>query len=477
MFKFVLMILTYSITCHAQKVQLDREAYIQKAERFNFEDTYREITLKSALEQGLRKNYNQKIRKLKNEQLEIALSDAKSSFWLPKFALSLTTDDHKVGSLYNGSRNATPSSTNSFGTLALGFEDFTLFNWGIDHLSYQNDISGYKRGQEILSEQERDLKHSLIIKFFEIEYSKSIEVIKKTQLRHASYIYRLNREKVKLRKVSKQEYLQARNEFLKAQSEYYQARKNSQVIDDQMAALVGDPTGTRYVLTEKLSYQKLSTTAEVAFQIAHKNNPTVLNAITSLEQAKRSYQITVREDLPLPKFSLNLGAYKHSFGDDNNQTRFETAPGDSNIDLSASINATWTIWGENGFLNSRKKAKSMINKYISEKELQQAKFNLKSQIKQIFRKILNYQNDLEILNARVVTLRKLFDTILESYMNRKTSFINYIQTLRDLTLTDEAISRTYFQHTQSKILLAQTMGVEDFVGENFENLAVKEIQK
>ena len=80
-----------------------------------------------------------------------------------------------------------------------------------------------------------------------------------------------------------------------------------------------------------------------------------------------------RESLPLPEIKVNLGAYKHSFGENTNRTTYlsDTAPGE--VEIVASVNATWSVWGSNGLLNQRKKAKALLDKEIALKEMAHAK--------------------------------------------------------------------------------------------------------
>ena len=471
--KTVLLVAALTFSAFLLSAELSEDSYIQTLDTSS-QGQYRDLSLKEVIAKGLKSNYEQEIRLLQEQTLELKWKDTSSSFWLPKLQISLTTDEYSAGRLRSGSLDNNTYSRRPVGTLGIGFTDYTLFNWGIDYLGYLNNRNTYQRNKEELSEEKRSLRHQLIITYFALYTQKTIEKIKRNQLRHASFVYRLNREKVKLRKVGKQEYYQSREEYLRSQAEYYQAKKQSRVADEQMAYLIADPPGTQYLISETINYSLLKINAEEAIQVAIKKNPEILEANKHLENAKRDYEITLRENLPLPKFTLNLGAYNHHFGNNKNYTRFETAPGNSNIDLIASINATWAIWGEGGLLNSRKKAQAMLASRQAQVEVDKATHQASSSIKQFVLNLTHQQKELEILEARANNLQKLFDNSLENYMSKKTTFPELRDSLKEMISNEVLVANGRFEHLQNKILLAQIMGVDEFLGENFEHLAKKE---
>src|SRR5690606_30210686 len=96
--------------------------------------------------------------------------------------------------------------------------------------------------------------------FLELLHLKEVEQIAADQLRHGSFIYRLNRDKVSVNRVTRQEYYQARSEYLRAQTAYHQARIDYQVAQERLAFMIQDPVGTRYVLSDEIVYTPLKVT-------------------------------------------------------------------------------------------------------------------------------------------------------------------------------------------------------------------------
>jgi len=452
-------------------------SYIQEKTKPHVQDRFKSIHLNDVIEQGLRKNYSQQIRVMQDEVLTIDWKDAKSEFWFPKVELSLVTAEHRIAKLKSGSKNAGQTSDTPAGTLGLNLGDYTIFNWGKDYLQHLNTKATYLRSKEILTEDKRELKQNLIIKYFELSRIQKIEEIYKTKLRHASFIYRLNREKVTLKKVTKQEYYQARSEYLAAQSEYYLAKEQTSLLEEELSTLINDQVGTRYLLRESLKFKRFQTSLEEVIRLANINNPEILTAKTLVQNANRDYELNLKENLPLPKFSVNLGAYNHKFGKGLNRTIYETGTDNSNIELVATVNATWSLTGTGGFLNGRKNRRSLLQKHLAIKGEAKAKRETQGSLRSLYRSLQLLQGQVTILEARLPTLQKTFDTVLQNYIDRKTSYINFHSVLEELIESEILMENTLFNHLNAKIQMAQVIGIEDFPGENFERLAIRKGEK
>lgn len=452
------------------------ESFIQSQNEFNVTDVVKPLRLNDVIEQGLRKNPDQEIRRYQDSILDIDWKDTHQEFWLPNLTLSLNTAPQRLGTLKRGFGPETSDSP--LGSLALRLDDYTIFNWGKDHLLYLNAEATYKRTKQRLFEERRELRQELTIKFLELLHLKEVERLSGDQLRHASFIYRLNREKVAVNRVTRQEYYQARSEYLRAQTEYHQARLDTQVSEEQLAYMIQDPPGTRYILSDEIVTSPIKMTYEEARTLAMENNPGILNQRTNLDNAKRLYDLTLRENLPLPRISVDLGAWRYRFGATQSGMRYGTgsvtdptlAESGNNVEIVASINASWSLIGAGGLLNSRKTQRSQLTQSQAFRELSKAESQTDSTLREIYKRVQHWQNQLKILEARTPTLQRNFDTIMENYMNAKTPFINFKSALEELTQASQLLEFTKYAHARDKILLALAIGIEDFPGENFENI-------
>jgi outer membrane protein TolC len=457
----------------SQKIS-ESEIYISESDKYKVESKFKSLKLNDVIEQGLRKNYDEGLRQKKEVYSDLVFEGTTNKFWYPNIKLVLSTDSQLISLLGSSSRkigtNNPKVPTGKFG-LSLG--DYTVFNWGKDYALYLNSKSTYEREKAANLEARQQLKLDLIYNFFNLVTTKNIEKIYQDQLRQVSFVYRLNKEKLTIGKTSQQDYYQSRSEYLKAQSDFHQAKMDTDVADENMSYLIADEVGTKYVLIEGLDFKRLKISLNDSLSQAESKNPTLLNNKTTLINAERSYDIAEKENLPLPKFSVNLGAYDKKFGPATNRTNYETVSGNGNVELVASISATWDLVGDNGYLNSTKLAKSRVTREIANYELDKNKHYTSSKVRETYKNILSYQNQMLILEARLPSVQKSFDTVLENYLSAKSKYNDYHLALIDLVTTKILLERVKLNHLIEKLNLAKLMGTDDFPGENFEHLAVK----
>ncbi len=451
----------------------ESELYIQQADRYRVTDNFKNLQLNDVIEQGLRKNYDQNLRDQRQNLNQITFEGVKSAFWMPKLELTLTTNDQKIGTLRTGDRSKTTTTPYASGSLGLSLGDYTVFNWGKDYALYLNKKKLFERNTEVYNESKRELKLDLINTYFTLAATKNIEKIRQEQLRQTSFIYRLNKEKITIGKTSKQDYYQARSEYLKAQNLYHVSKISADQTDESVALTIADPVGTKYIINEALDYKRIKITYNEALNALEVNNPTLLTGKILMENAEREYDVAFKESLPLPKFTVNLGAYNKRFGGSRNSTLYETYSNSGRIDLVASIDTTWSLNGEDGLFNTNKLAKSRMNREIIAKEYEKSTHSTQSSLRQTYKTIISLQNQMAILEARLPSLQKTFDTILENYLSNKAKFYDFSMALDDLCETKIFFEQTKLEHLKQKLTLARLMGVEDFPGENFERLSLR----
>jgi len=441
--------------------------------RFESKENYRPISLNEAIQQGLKENHNQKIRESQNQILDLNWAGVWDKFWLPTLEFNLSTSPQRITRLRPGTSNSGTAPTAPTGAASLTLGEYVVFNWGKDYLQYLNEKQTIKRNKQSLIEGRRSLRHQIISTYFDLVVKKEVEALMRDQLRHASFIYRLNRQRVSAQKIPRQDYYQARAEFLRAQADYYDAKRELEQAHEQLAFLVDDPIGTHYVLGEKLEFRPIKSEFGGALELSSRNSPPILDAKLGEEVSIRKLEVAQRENMPLPKFSVDLGAYSQSFGRSQNTQGYETLPGSSNIELVVTLNATWTLYGEKGLLNHRTLAKAAIDRGIAERNLLLQKDYTSAQIRIIYNRILNYEKQIIALEARANNARKTYDLVMDNYTKSRARFTDFLHALRDLTESETALVQKKLAHLKDKVTLANTSGVEDFPGERFEDLALK----
>jgi outer membrane protein TolC len=432
------------------------------------------LSLKEAIEKGLRLNPKEQIRNFKFSKLDLQLDANWDQFWLPNITLELNTDNQNLDRLKTVTPRG-PIQNNSTrapqGMMGLSFGEYSLFNWGRDYLKYVNNYQLYNQEKWNLGIERRRLKFRIIDQFSNLSRWKKVLKIKSDQLRNTSFVYRLAREKAALKKIKKQEYYETRTEFLRAQNEYHLTKSMVYEEEAKLANLIGDSSRPSYNLTEGIRFETLKYPLKDALEQSLKSNPDIVNFKQKMDNAGRSYHLAKKETMPLPKVSVNLGTYTKTLGTNGSQTYFETHNGNSNIEVVASINFTIDLVGENGFLNHRQRQHAYLNKRISEVRYFNSKRESEVEIRKIYRQIRQLERLYKVSELKVVNTRKGFDETLNNYLERKQPFINLRRQLINYIRAVEEFEQIKYQHLTKKLTLADLVGRDDFPAESFENLA------
>ncbi len=431
------------------------------------------LSLNIAIEQGMRKNFSENIRQNKKEIYKNQIQDNKESFYYPNLNLTLNASNQRIGTLKESGATTSRTSNVPTGSFGLEFGEYSIFNWGKDYLSYLNTKEFLERNKEKTSEESREFRQSIIIAYTNLIYLEQTVRIKKEQLRTSSFIYRLNRERVIQKKVSKHEYYQARSEYLRAQQEYFETKLTYENAHEEMAKLIDDEPGTKYQISQKFRHEKIKITLRGALDLSKKHSPFIKDGIASENIKKREYEIALKDNMPLPKITLDLGTYKHHFSPEGTRTLYQVDEENSNLELVATVNASWSIFGDGGLFNRRKLANARLAKENSTWNARSAKRSVEAYITKLFQEFSNAHDKIKILEARVPSLKKTMDLANNKYIESKGRYTDFHIALVEYFDAQLDYEKLKWEYTRNKILLAQIIGLEDLPGESFDNIIIK----
>jgi outer membrane protein TolC len=433
----------------------------------------RVLDLRSVLEEGFRRNPFEQIRGQQREQIELLKTDVFQKFWLPTIGLEMQTSNHRIDRLHESSQsNAGMGAQQApFGSVGLVFDEYTIFNWGRDYLNYLNEKQTLTRRNQQLSEARRRLKFSLIGQYFNLIRFKEVLRIKQEQLRQTSFIHRLASERLKLRKIQTQEYYQTRSEYLRAQTEYQQAQYEVGIEEERIANLLGDEYQGNYRSYEQLKYVSINTSMNEALRSAQDSSQPYRDAKTGYDIASRTYEKTLKDNLPLPKFGVNLGTYRTGFDPSGTSWNYQTTDGNRNIEIVATINMRWTLLGEGGFFNTRQNQQTYLSKRIAEINFFNTRRELEVKVRTIYKTVRYLEEKVEIAQFQSKNAQKNYDSALDNYIGGRTTYPDIKLAIDNLVFSHVNSENVKYDHLLKKLELADFMGLEDFPGENFESLA------
>lgn len=432
------------------------------------------VELRSSIEEALRRNPFEKIRDNTNARIDLDKSDNFDGFWLPQVSLDINSSNQRYDRLYTSQSTAPglESQIPPTGSFGVSIKDYTVFNWGRDYLAYQNRKKILERENQRLTEARRRLRFDVITQFFTLVRAKEIVKIKREQLRQSSFIHRLAREKLQLRKIPAMEYYQTRSEFLRAQTEYQQSLFDVGHEEERLSNFLGDEYQSNYKTTEQLRFTTLSTSVEQALSQAMQTSPPYRDAKVQYENAQRFYEKVIKDNLPLPKFTLGMGSYSQQFAPAGNNWLRDTPTG-RNVEMVAAVNMSWTLIGEKGLFNSRENKRAYLDKRIAEIQFYNAKREIDVRIKTLIRTIKFLEQKVTISDYQDKNARSNFDSTLKNYTTGRTDFPQIKLSLDNWVLSLINREDVKLDHLKKKLELAEIMGLDDLPGDNFDTLAVR----
>lgn len=446
-------------------------------------DKSKSINLRSILEKGLRENPGEKVREYQKLSLENEQDKNFGKFWYPQVSLVGYTDNQRIARIYSRD-NLSSSRSYPNGYVGVSFGEYTIFNWGKDYLNYLNTKGELERKQETLFEERLRLKLDLIRFYFDLVRAKNIERIVKDYVRQSTFVYRVSREKAALKKINEQHYYQSRTQYLLGQQEYNQSRIERRNIEKEFAYVLGDESSSVYHPTEVLEFRKLRISVDEAIRLFAEHNSQVKDRKEALIYANRIFERTLKDNLPLPKFSINLGAYLHTFSADSAADRYSTvrieddhsltnAPGGKNVEMRAMISVSWNIFGEKGFFNTRDRMSAYYQKVITKTEYDNTMQWVENTVRKLYQQIMELEEQVNITGPLAQNAKKEYNYTLDNYLSQKASFVDWKDSLLSLRRAEELLETVKFRHLALKLELAALIGIEDFPGENFEKLAIR----
>jgi len=412
---------------------------------------------------------------LEKIHIELLKTDVFQKFWYPTVGLELQSSNHRIDRLRQSSLS-TPSmgaQQAPTGSLGLVIDEYTIFNWGRDYLQFQNEKQTLNRRNQQIAEAHRRLKFSLINQYFNLIRVKEILKIKQEQLRQTSFIHRLSREKLQLRKIRPQEYYQTRSEYLRSQTEYQQAQFEVGLEEEKMANLLGDDYQSTYRSIEQLKFISLNASLNEALKYAQEQSQPFRDAKVAYDVASRSYEKTLKDNLPLPKFGINLGTYQTGFDPNGTTWNFQTTDNNRNVELVASINMRWTLLGEGGFFNTRQNQQTYLSKRIAEIQFYNTRRELEVKVRTIYKTIRFLEKKVEIAQFQHKNAQSNYDSALDNYIGNKTTYADIKLAIDNLVNSHINTENVKYDHLVKKLELSDVMGLEDFPGENFESVATR----
>ncbi len=429
------------------------------------------INLKTVIEEGLRKNRTLKMASFEKNIADLQLEKKFHHYFLPNISFDLKTSPQRIKNIYGDSSSSSITQSPS-GYAGLVIKDYSLFNWGKDKLLYDSEKIFYERKSQQSDEAKIQIKIQLISSYTQFIHDSYLEGVAREFLRQATYLYRLSSELMKKKTITSSDYYQIKGLYLWAREFLEEKRKEFIDSSHQLAILLDDDPDVYYYSREILSFKKIKMTYDDIHQNALKNNSSLSDKKASWEIAKKKFDYSIINQLPLPKMQLSVGSYLHEFSESSNgQTKWSNTGG-KNVELRAMISMSIDLLGEKGILNRREYALTHFQKELAQTKFKQEENQLLHYLKLILKQVRPLEKQQEITEEMLLNARKKYTQILDRYTRGKEKFLNLKDALYDLRETEEESQKIKLQHVNIKLRLMDLLNTDELIGHNLENEVV-----
>jgi outer membrane protein TolC len=384
-----------------------------------------ELKLADAIERGIMMNPDLLQQKLNLRASELYYEDAHAQMYSPNIYFGINSNYiTKFGKIHGPTKYASTdyeNATSQSVELALG--QYTIYNFGKDKLVYDQAKLDWTRAKELFEESKRTVKFQIIIAFWTLKsaidklesYERSVKI--------AQSILDLQKSRLPLGKSTQEDVSSSFVDLMNVKNLRDTAESSVTAATLNLNVLLGDPSGTTYVIKEEISFLPIKVTEKVLYETYLEQSPDIKTARKDFLKAQMNLELSEKNRLPLPaiKFGgINL-TYTPSYY--SSSSTLNPAGTNTNLNVSASIGFTLPISGPGGLFGSRT---------IEGAEIQVSLANLA---------LTNTVNrDLQTILQTVRNIRQ-FEVTIENNRQLYSSSISVLESVFKKFVTDKSVSR------------------------------------
>lgn len=418
----------------------------------------RELKLSEAIEKGIRMNPDLLQQKLTLRTNEIYYEDARDKMYTPSISLALNSGyDTKLGQI-NKHTNTTPSD---YQNLQLTMGDYTIYNFGRDKLVFDQAKLDWVRAKEVLEESKRSVKFQIIIAFWTLKsatdklesYGRSVKI--------AEAILDLQKSRLPLGKATEADISSSLVDLMNVKNLRDTAESSVTAATLALNVLLGDPTGTNYVIKEEITFLPIKVTEKILYETYLQQSPNIKNARKDFNKAQMNLELSEKNLLPLPviKFSGINFTYTPQYYS-TAQTLNQSAS-NTNLNISTSIGLTLPLSGPGGLFGSRVVEGAEIQVSLSNLVLRNTANRDLQNILQTVRNIRQYETTIENNRQLYSSSVSVLESVFKKFMsNNSVSRLEIRDALAQARDSEIELSDAILNHLTNKTQLASFIGVD-----------------
>lgn len=356
-------------------------------------------------------------------------------------------------------------------TTAVGLQlaQYTIFNFFRDHLAYEKARLTWERDQQRLTEAERNLRFRVISSYFRSKTQQDKLDAAKRSLDISEAILELVRSNQALGRAKDTDVNSSTVDYLNAKNQYNEVERTLQSERWRLNLLMGESVDRQYVLKSDLEYTPLQITFGDAYQLYLDRAPQARDANLSFKSSELDLSLAEKNRLPLPTISLNaLGVeYGNRYWGDTRSVYTSPADYSGNIDIVASLNFTIPLYGPGGFLGKRNIEVARISRDNSELALQKLLNQSKIDIQTSIITVKQQEQTIALTRESITNSSKLLEILFSNFSRSGANRLELRDAINQARLIEFSYRDAILQHLDSKLGLAELIGVDHLPGEFF----------
>lgn len=390
---------------------------------------------------------------------------------MPSITLSGSTSSNFTIGHIPGTYNTGTDNANVHGfptsSLTLGLGSYTVFNFWKDYDAFRMASIEWTRAKQSYNEQIRAFRNSVTTAFF--SYRATLEKLDaaKKSIEFSESILGLikSRARVKHTENDESEIASSSIDLINSKNNYNSLETSSKAQLYQLNDLLNDPIGTEYIINEKLRYIPIKITLDEAMKTYFAQSPEILDQRKSILLADINLSLAQKSRLPLPKVVLSPINVVMSNSYYASTVTQSTSGSSANLDLQTSISFSVPITGPGGLLNHRGIEQSEISRSQADVgyliTANSGKMGIHSAFNQIRQAEIQLQNNEQSAVKSAEILDAAFKRLLSGNVNR----LELRDAISQARETQLQLEDGYVNHLQSKLSLAQRIGVDHLPGD------------
>ena len=419
----------------------------------------KELKLADAIEKGIKMNPDLLQQKLNLRTNELLYEDARDKMYTPSISLSINSVyDKKIGQLKESPVASNPSN---YQNLQLTLADYTIYNFGKDKLVFDQAKLDWVRYKELFEESKRTIKFQIIIAFWTLKtainklesYSRSVKV--------AEAILELQKSRLPLGKATEADISSSYVDLMNVKNLRDTAESTVSATTLSLNVMLGDPSGTTYVIKEDVSFLPIKVTEKVLYETYLQESPNIKNARKDFNKAQMNLELSEKNLLPLPTIKFSGINFTYTPQYYNSASTLDPTGTNRNLNISSSIGLTIPLSGPGGLFGNRYVEGAEVQVSLTNLQLRNTANRDLQTILQTVRNIRQYESTIENNRQLYSSSVSVLESVLKKFMSDNTvSRLEIRDALAQARDSEIELSDAILYHLTNKTQLASFIGVD-----------------